>query len=404
MSIDAETGLDVPSPASCAALLQADLDKSFLPSSDQTFSNLVSDILSRKSEYGITRLGSITRLDRIGIPVAQAVRPLSLSNAVSQGKGRTPAQAAVSALMESLETWAGERISAGRKWHAAPQEIGSEISTLYGIESLQQLKLEWLYGWDLLSRQVRPIPTALVDTAYVMPSPHHPSFPRTSAGLGAGTSLGMAVLHGSLELIEHDAVCRARQTIGFFDNWQMSTDALPSEADLIVKGMKQKGFVVGIWQLPTPGKVPAFWCHLVPPNTADEIAPLPSVGFASDPSPETALTKALVESAQARLSAISGAREDINRTIYESSKNRKILDDWRERVSAPSRPKLFSQIQGIDSSCLHSALSVIIESITLAGARAIMFVPLLVDFERHLHVVRMVAPALAHMVSAHGKG
>jgi ribosomal protein S12 methylthiotransferase accessory factor len=142
----------------------------------------------------------------------------------------------------------------------------------------------------------------------------------------------------------------------------------------------------------------------VPPNTADEIAPLPSVGFASDPSPETALTKALVESAQARLSAISGAREDINRTIYESSKNRKILDDWRERVSAPSRPKLFSQIQGIDSSCLHSALSVIIESITLAGARAIMFVPLLVDFERHLHVVRMVAPALAHMVSAHGKG
>jgi ribosomal protein S12 methylthiotransferase accessory factor len=400
MRNDAEAGLIVPTPASCAALLQADLDKKLLPRSDETSSNLVSYILSKKFEFGITRLGAITRLDRIGIPVAQAVRPLSLSNAVSQGKGRTPAQAAVSALMESLESWAGERISDSRKWYATPQEIGSEISTLYGLDSHKYVNLEWLHGWDLLSGQVRPVPTALVDTLYVMPSPHPPFFPRTSAGLGAGTSLGMAVLHGSLELLEHDAVWRARQTIGFFDNWQISTDILPSEAELIVKAMRQRGFVVGIWQLPTHGKVTAFWCQLVPPNTADEIAPLPSVGFGSDLSPETALTKALLESAQARLSAISGAREDINRTIYESSKDRKVLDAWRERVSAPSRTKVFSQGLEINSFCLNDALSIVMESIALAGARAIMLVPLYVDFRKQLHVVRMVAPALAHLGNA----
>lgn len=36
-------------------------------------------ILERKSRYGITRMGSVTGLDWIGIPVVQVVRPRSLS-------------------------------------------------------------------------------------------------------------------------------------------------------------------------------------------------------------------------------------------------------------------------------------------------------------------------------------
>ena len=49
---------------------------------------------------GITRLGNITGLDRIGIPVAVAVRPNSRSVSVSQGKGVDLTQAITSALME----------------------------------------------------------------------------------------------------------------------------------------------------------------------------------------------------------------------------------------------------------------------------------------------------------------
>jgi ribosomal protein S12 methylthiotransferase accessory factor YcaO len=46
---------------------------------------------------GITRLGNITGLDRIGIPVAIAVRPNSRSVSVSQGKGLELPQALASA-------------------------------------------------------------------------------------------------------------------------------------------------------------------------------------------------------------------------------------------------------------------------------------------------------------------
>ncbi len=57
---------------------------------------------------GITRLGNITGLDRIGIPVAVAVRPNSRSVSVAQGKGLDLPQAMASALMEACEGFHAE--------------------------------------------------------------------------------------------------------------------------------------------------------------------------------------------------------------------------------------------------------------------------------------------------------
>ncbi len=57
---------------------------------------------------GITRVGVLTGLDVVGIPVAAAYRPNSRSIAVHQGKGRTPAAAKVSAVMEAAECWHAE--------------------------------------------------------------------------------------------------------------------------------------------------------------------------------------------------------------------------------------------------------------------------------------------------------
>src|SRR5207244_6295350 len=66
------------------------------------------------SRMGITRLGNVTGLDRIGIPVVVAVRPNSRSVSVSQGKGLDLAQAMASALMEAIEGFHAEEIGEGR--------------------------------------------------------------------------------------------------------------------------------------------------------------------------------------------------------------------------------------------------------------------------------------------------
>src|SRR3984893_12218712 len=62
------------------------------------------------ARMGITRLGNITGLDHIGIPVAVAVRPNSRSVSVSQGKGLELPQAMASALMEDCEGFHAEEI------------------------------------------------------------------------------------------------------------------------------------------------------------------------------------------------------------------------------------------------------------------------------------------------------
>src|SRR5256885_2271791 len=62
------------------------------------------------ARMGITRLGNITGLNRIGIPVAIAVRPNSRSVSVSQGKGYDLPQAMASALMEACEGFHAEEI------------------------------------------------------------------------------------------------------------------------------------------------------------------------------------------------------------------------------------------------------------------------------------------------------
>ena len=64
---------------------------------------------------GITRLANITGLDRIGIPVAIAVRPNSRSVSVSQGKGYDLPQAMASALMEACEGFHAEEIGQSRR-------------------------------------------------------------------------------------------------------------------------------------------------------------------------------------------------------------------------------------------------------------------------------------------------
>src|SRR6516165_9803382 len=80
------------------------------------------------ARMGITRLGNITGLDRIGIPVAIAVRPNSRSVSVSQGKGLELPQAMASALMEACEGLHAEEIGPVRI--AAYRDIAPSVTVV----------------------------------------------------------------------------------------------------------------------------------------------------------------------------------------------------------------------------------------------------------------------------------
>lgn len=348
-------------------------------------------ILERKREFGITRLGSITELDRIGIPVAQVVRPLSRSVSVNQGKGLTHGQAAISALMESLEGWSSERISTERVERACFHSMNEHgyWSHLVGDGDRNET-LAWINGWDLLSSTVVPVPLALVDTAYTIPSPHPSWLPRNTTGLAAGTSWRWAIEHACFEALERHARCAAMKIPHFFDRYQLdSRSVLAGAAGEIVGRLLSAGCSVGIWTIPTEHGLPVYWCHVMESDRQAPLAPWPAEGFGCDRTHGRALAKALLEACQSRLGIISAAREDIAGHIYRYQDARE-LSAWRQKLAIPGLPYPPSDAAELNTD--PSPLPV--EALRRAGAKAVIVVALFSDETIPLHVVRVVTPPL----------
>ncbi|ANP90384.1 YcaO-like family protein [Rhizobium leguminosarum] len=350
----------------------------------------VQRILARKHEYGITRLGSVTELDRIGIPVVQVVRPRALSVAVSQGKGLTLPLAAISGLMESLEGWASERIAPERVFRAAFREMNEQKFWSHLGVGREAERISWIDGLDLLSGRRTPVPLALVDSAYTVPSPHPHWMPRDTTGLAAGTSLQSAALHACLEILERQARCTAMKTPHFFDRFQIDSRSVCSGgAGEIMRRLAEAGFVVGIWQIPAPHALPIYWCHVMEDGGRAPFAPLPAEGFGCGFSHDRALTSALLEACQSRLGVISAARDDISSEVYAYA-DASELAAWRTQLVKGGSS--YSPDEGPVASG-HSILP-IVEALKLAGAKAAILVVLHSDDRVPLHVVRVVAPPL----------
>lgn len=350
----------------------------------------VKRILARKSEFGITRLGSVTNLDWIGIPVVQAVRPQSLSVTVSQGKGMTASVAAISALMESLEGWASERIAPSSIFTAPFRESKKQgLWSHLGVRDTDEM-LNWINGIDLFSGRKTSVPLGLVDTAYTMPSPHPRWVPRDTTGLAASTSIQHAVIHACLEILERQARCTALKTPHFFDRFQINarsvTAGLPGE---IVNTLHAAGFLVGIWRIPTQHEFPVYWVHIMENAEKAPFAPLPAEGFGCAFTHDGALASALLEACQSRLSVISAAREDVRTDLYGYPDDAE-LADWRTQLARGE----WTYQADVDNGPSKDPIRRILTALQLAGAQAAILVHLHSDEQLPLHIVKVIAPPL----------
>ena len=162
------------------------------------------------AQMGITRLGNITGLDRIGIPVAVAVRPNSRSVSVSQGKGLELSQAMASALMEACEGFHAEEVGPLRRVpyrDLSRSQIVVDPATLCaGIRHFDAAAaIGWVQGYDLLRGEPCWVPAEIVHTDYTLPRPDG-YFLAGSNGLASGNHLTEAINAAIYELVERDAV------------------------------------------------------------------------------------------------------------------------------------------------------------------------------------------------------
>ncbi len=296
-------------------------------------------LLKVKSQLGITRVADITGLDIAGIPAVQAVRPLSRSNLVSQGKGKTLADATISTILESSETFFAERLDHFKVTIASARELAVQPGHFarHMLDDVPAEWRDWQTAWTEATNRMtgKPdiVPFEFVHTAYAVPPYQYDGIFRASTtGLAVSFDERDGVVHGVLECIERDAIARALDTHGFFQRQRIDLASIDHPAVLeLLATLASKGFLLGLWLAPSPVGIPVIWCHLMedrPPETA--LLCHPAEGSAASEDLAAAMLCAIYEAAQSRLTAISGARDDFSRHRYPK------YPDW-QKIAAHRR-------------------------------------------------------------------
>jgi ribosomal protein S12 methylthiotransferase accessory factor len=285
---------------------------------------------------GVSRVAHLTGLDRVGLPVAAAIRPGSRNLTVSFGKGWTVEAAEVSAVMEAAELFFSERpphppvsacyaqLTAGAAVDPAALAERAEVS------GLAQRSFDWVTGRVVGTGAGILVPWPVVSMDYTVAARAAPRVLAFGAtGLAAGFDADAALLHGLYEVVERDchqawnmADDEVRET-SLVDPGTLATPAVTSLLDLIVAA----GLRLLLWEMTGEDGIPCFLAEVFDPAAGASTAYVQ--GAAARLQSDEAAERAIMEALQIRLTYISGGRDDLD------------YDDYGERYAAMVENRLW---------------------------------------------------------------
>jgi ribosomal protein S12 methylthiotransferase accessory factor len=347
---------------------------------------------------GITRLGNITGLDRIGIPVAIAVRPNSRSVSVAQGKGLDLIQAMASALMEAIEGFHAEEIDGGRR--ASYREIAANAAVVdptmlctTGRLFDANATISWLRGYDLVRQEPCWVPAEIVHTDYTQPLDGF--FLAGSNGLASGNHPVEAISAGICELVERDAIALWSAS-GFRARAERALDAASiddPDCQALLAKYREASIAVRLWNITTEIGIPAFLCDIHDPTPGEPGQLRHFHGAGCHPDRTIALARALTEAAQTRLTYITGIRDDLLPDEYEEPPNADIVDALLDALRAETARNLFGEVPSFTANDLGEDLRWKLGRLRSAGMRRAVAADLTrPDFG--IPVIRVVIPGL----------
>ncbi|HEY0650011.1 YcaO-like family protein [Phenylobacterium sp.] len=266
---------------------------------------------------GVTRLGDITHLDCLGVPVFQAVRPWSRALSVHQGKGLTPPEAELGALMEAVESAHAEAFAGEVRrgaWADLPVHERAprldDFARRRGVAPADDEVLAWTPARKILGGGVLWAPFDAVSLDFSRPVDSRLS--QTSNGQAAHFEREAATVSALLEVIERDAVA------AWFDG-----SPTARSRNIVARGsipyawwqdlqatIDRAGMRVTVHELPALGGYPTFLTELKG-ELSEARGPIVFYGSACAPSAERALEGSVLEAVQSRVTEIAGARDDI---------------------------------------------------------------------------------------------
>jgi len=346
--------------------------------------------------FGVTRLSRLTGLDRIGIPVWNAVSPNARSIVINQGKGITDIDAKVSAAMEALErAIAGEPLVPVR--HASRRDFADAGETCLPLDIFvaagraflsEDEKLDWLAGRDVVTGDRVWVPREAVCLDRTDVSPR---FWQSSDGLASGNSETEAILHGLLERIERDAdrlwrlLPRAGRIATAIDPSSFAEPVI----DSLLGRFRDADLELRLFDITSDLAVPTYAAVLGDAGILTKKQPLfhdATIGYGTHPVATRAIIRAVTEVAQSRLTYISGARDDLFAETFTRPLAPETLALFEAR---PGVPKTYAAPSGDAAALLAHCLKVLAASLITP----IVAVPL-TDATLPVSVVKMVVPAL----------
>jgi ribosomal protein S12 methylthiotransferase accessory factor len=350
--------------------------------------------------FGVTRVADITGLDRIGISVAIAIRPMSRSIAVAAGKGDSLVAAKVSAAMEAIECAHAETIDHPLKF-ASRMEISaknrapefSQLPLLEHATLCEQSRLLWIEGVSIEDGEPVMVPYELVHAHYCpFNLPASGEFLATTNGLSSGNTFTEAISHGLFEVIERDAL----------NLWSRQAPAqrrarllrLPLECSPLVQTAIQRfehaGFQIAVWDITSNIQVPAFHCLIVDKAYPDGH---PGTGTGCHPDKHIAIFRALSEAAQVRGVYISGGRDDLVRSEYKADHMQSFLQLVDHQLDGHAHGRSFADIPSRRAEFFEEDIGWATKRLTSVGCGPVIVVDLSQP-GTDISVVRVVVPGL----------
>ncbi len=349
---------------------------------------------------GITRIANLTGLDYIGIPVVAVYRPNARSLSVSQGKGATLEAAHASGLMEAIELSHAEHIAQPVLW-ASLSTLRRRSRRIVDVDRLSRPRrstfssrkaIPWIEGHELLSGEPLLVPYELVHTDFRFPRPPGSgAFSLDGNGLASGNHHLEAIVHALCEVIERDAT-----TLWFQREQPPETRVDPATVDdagcrALLDRYAAADVQVAIWETTTDVGIPSFVCQIADLPGPRYRAGSGAHGMGCHPDRRIALSRALTEAAQCRLTWISGARDDARPEDYDASAEAIEFEHACMAVRGPMRS--FRNAPTLQASTFDADIDWLLAQLCRVGIAGAAWVDLTKP-EFGIPVVRVIVPGL----------
>lgn len=338
-------------------------------------------------------------MDTVGVPVYTAVRPNSRSLSVSQGKGIDPDSAKVGAIMESVEAWHAERLSlplvyeswATLRRSACVVDI-DQLPARPGSSSDPSRPILWVEGRDLIEGEPIWVPYEAVTLNFVEPHGLSGTYARSSNGLASGNHMLEAIVHALYEVVERDAVAlwEARGGLAGDDPLLDLTSVEDPGVASLVRRLSAAGVAVRVVEVTSDVGVPTYSCLIADsePEQASWTLHGTFAGHGTHLDGTVALTRAMTEAIQSRLTHISGSRDDMFH--YDAHANR---DDARAAMQLFDRPKTAFEHADLSADSFEEDISTVLEALARTGIDRVIVVDLTRP-EIGIPVVKVIVPGL----------